>query len=190
MEIKNCTIGDTNEILSLYEAARQLQTQRKMVVWPSFEKYFIENEIIEKRQWKIVIDNIMVCNWAVTFEDKEIWGQKDKNDGIYIHRICNHPSSRGKRYIDTIVEWSCKYATLVGKQYIRLDTLGNNTKLIEHYTSAGFEFLGMVKLTDTSNLPVHYQDETNCCLFEIDLKKQELIIRDSDRAIAFKIFNS
>jgi hypothetical protein len=171
MEIKNCLLRDANEILSLYEAARNLQTQRKMVVWPSFEKSFIENEIQEKRQWKIIIGNTIVCNWAVTFEDREIWGQKDKNDAIYIHRICNNPTFSGNRYIDTIVAWSGKYATQTGRQFVRLDTLGNNTKLIEHYTSAGFEFLGMFKLTDTANLPNHYQIEPNCCLFEIDLKK-------------------
>jgi hypothetical protein len=57
-----------------------------------------------------------------------------------------------------------------GKQFIRLDTLGNNAKLIEHYTSAGFQFLGMHKLADTSNLAGHYQREPNCCKFEIDLK--------------------
>ena len=144
MEIKNCVLTDTNEILSLYEAAKNLQTQRKMVVWPSFEKSFIENEINEERQWKIIIDNVIVCNWTIAFEDKEIWGDKDKNDSIYIHRICNNPNFRGNRYIDKIVEWSIQYAKRKGKRFIRLDTLGNNTKLIEHYTLAGFIFLAAV----------------------------------------------
>ncbi|MCG7859367.1 hypothetical protein MD537_20485, partial [Flavihumibacter sediminis] len=76
---------------------------------------------------------------------------------------------RGNRYIDKIVDWSKQYAKDLGKQFVRLDTLGNNTKLIEHYTSAGFDFLGMFKLTDTATLPGHYQTEPNCCLFEIDL---------------------
>jgi hypothetical protein len=173
MEIKNCLMSDADEILLLYEAARNLQTQRKMVVWPSFEKDFIEKEIREKRQWKIVIDDLVACNWAITFEDKEIWGQKDKNDSIYIHRICNNPTLRGNRYIDTIVEWAVKYARQINKQFIRLDTLGNNTRLIQHYTSAGLEFLGMVRLTDTESLPAHYQNEPNCCLFEIDLRAPE-----------------
>jgi hypothetical protein len=78
--------------------------------------------------------------------------------------------SRGNRNIGTIVEWSGIYATKLGKQFVRLDTLGNNTKLIEHYTSAGFKFLGLYKLTDTANLPNHYINEPNCCLFEIDVK--------------------
>jgi GNAT superfamily N-acetyltransferase len=173
MEIKKCLLTDTNEILSLYEAARNLQTQRKMVVWPSFEKSFIENEINQERQWKIIVDDIIACNWAITFEDKEIWGDKDKDDSIYIHRICTNPTLRGKRYIDEIVKWAKPYAKQIGKQFVRLDTLGNNTKLIEHYTSAGFNFLGMFELTNTANLPKHYQDEPNCCLFEIDLQAEK-----------------
>lgn len=170
MEIKNCLMIDTNEILSIYQAARNLQIDRKMVVWPFFEDTFIKNEIREKRQWKIILDHQIACNWAITFEDKEIWGERDKNDSIYIHRICTNPLLRGNRYIDEIVQWSKQYAKQIGKRFIRLDTLGNNTKLIEHYTSAGFAFLGMVKLTETANLPAHYQNETNCCLFEIDLQ--------------------
>ena len=169
MEIKNCLKTDADSILSLYEAARHLQTQRKMVVWPNFDKPFIEKEMAEQRQWKIVIDEIIACNWTITFEDKEIWGEKDKNDAIYIHRICTNPTLRGNRYMDAIVDWAKTYAQQLGKRFVRLDTLGNNTKLIEHYTSSGFAFLGMFKLTDTQNLPSHYQNEPNCCLFEIDL---------------------
>jgi ribosomal protein S18 acetylase RimI-like enzyme len=171
MEIKNCLITDLTEIQELYQAARNLQIQREMVVWPVFENAFIEDEIKENRQWKILQDNLIACNWAITFQDKEIWGEKDNNDAIYIHRICTNPTLRGNRYIEKIVEWSKHYAKTQEKRYVRLDTLGNNTKLIAHYTSAGFDFLGIVKLTDTANLPAHYQMEPNCCRFEIDLQR-------------------
>lgn len=171
MKIDNCTMDDSKEILLLYEAARSLQTEKGMVVWPLFEKKFIEKEIDELRQWKLVINNTIACNWAVTFDDKEIWGAKEKGDAIYIHRIATNPIFRGNRYIENIVAWAKDYAIQKGKQFVRLDTLGNNTKLIEHYKSAGFVFLGMFELADTSGLPGHYQKEPNCCLFEIDLAR-------------------
>ena len=169
MRIENCTMTDVDDILSLYQAARDLQTEKKMVVWPIFERSFIEKEIQEQRQWKLIIGNIIACNWAITFNDREIWGEKDKNDSIFIHRIATNPVMRGNRYVDRIVEWAKEYARQKGKKFIRLDTLGNNTKLIEHYTSAGFEFLGIVKLTDTTNLAGHYHREPNCCRFEMAL---------------------
>jgi ribosomal protein S18 acetylase RimI-like enzyme len=170
MKIENCLNGDVKEILALYENARSLQTHHKMVVWPMFKAAFIENEIVEQRQWKLKVENEIACNWAITFEDKEIWEEKDQNDAIYIHRICNNPKFRGNRYIDEIVNWAKIYAKSLNKQYVRLDTLGNNTNLIKHYTSAGFDFLGIFKLGNTDNLPKHYQDEPDCCLFQIDLK--------------------
>ena len=168
-KINTCVLEDSGTILSLYQSARDLQTEKGMVVWPVFKKDFIENEIKEHRQWKLFIEDTIACNWAITFSDKEIWGEKDKDDAIYIHRIATNPLFRGNRYIERIVSWAKEYAKQKGKRFVRLDTLGNNTGLIKHYTSAGFQFLGISKLSDTSNLPGHYQVEPNCCLFEIDL---------------------
>jgi ribosomal protein S18 acetylase RimI-like enzyme len=168
-KISNCVLDDRDKILSLYKSARDLQTQKGMVVWPLFEKDLIEKEIREQRQWKLVVNDTIACNWAITFSDKEIWGEKDKDDAIYIHRIATNPIFRGNRYIDKIVEWAKEYAKQKDRRFVRLDTLGNNTSLIKHYTSAGFQFLGMIELPDTSNLPGHYQLEPNCCLFETDL---------------------
>jgi ribosomal protein S18 acetylase RimI-like enzyme len=167
MEIENCSPADIPQVLALYEAARNLQTEKGVVVWPYFESDFIQKEIEERRQWKITEEDVLACNWAITFNDKEIWEERDKDDGIYIHRVCTHPAYRGKRYMDTIVDWAKNYALQNGKSFVRLDTLGNNTKLIEHYTSAGFRFLGISRLTNTASLPKHYQDERDCCLFEM-----------------------
>jgi len=169
MEIKNCSITDADTILQLYDAAIQLQTQKNMVVWPKFEKSFVEKEIKEGRQWKLMVNDEIACNWAITFEDKEIWEERDNNNSIYIHRIVTNPAFRGNRLVNVIVEWARNYALVRGKQFVRLDTLGNNARLIEHYTSAGFNFLGIFKLEDTQNLPAHYQREPNCCLFEMPI---------------------
>jgi hypothetical protein len=169
MEIKNCSITDADTILQLYDAAIQLQTQKNMVVWPKFEKSFVEKEIKEGRQWKLMVNDEIACNWAITFEDREIWEERDNNNSIYIHRIVTNPAFRGNRFVNVIVEWARNYALVRGKQFVRLDTLGNNARLIEHYTSAGFNFLGIFKLEDTQNLPAHYQREPNCCLFEMPI---------------------
>jgi RimJ/RimL family protein N-acetyltransferase len=171
MLIEKCTIDDLGKILDLYNAARELQKERQMVVWPFLDHTFVGNEINEGRQWKITQNGEILCNWVITFADKEIWEERDKNNAIYIHRICTNPTYRGNRYIDEIVSWAKVYAKALGKDYIRLDTLGQNTKLIKHYTSAGFNFLGIFRLTNTATLPKHYQEEPNCCLFEIQIEK-------------------
>jgi len=61
-EIINCALEDSDNILSLYQSARDLQTKKGMVVWPTFEKNFIEKEIKEQKQWKLVINDTIACN--------------------------------------------------------------------------------------------------------------------------------
>ncbi|WP_255572451.1 hypothetical protein [Cellulophaga sp. HaHa_2_1] len=70
--------------------------------------------------------------------------------------------------MDTLVTWTKTYVQSIKKRFIRLDTLGNNTKRIEHYQNAGFDFLGMFDLKNTDRLPDQYQEHP-ACLFEIDL---------------------
>ena len=167
MLITKCISPDVDEVLELYEFARRLQRERKMLVWPHFDKSFLQKEIADERQWKIVIAERLACNWAITYEDKEIWEGRDNNNGVYIHRIAAHPDFRGSRFIDDIVRWAKQHAKEKGRPFVRLDTVSNNTRLIEHYTSAGFEFLGMLTLTNTATLPLHYQQQPNRCLFEM-----------------------
>ncbi|MDO5978802.1 GNAT family N-acetyltransferase [Flavivirga spongiicola] len=171
MEIKNCTIKDIDEIFRLYKMASDYQkTKKKVVVWPNFKRELVETEINENRQWKMIIDGEIACLWAITFEDEQIWEEKNKDSAIYIHRITTNSNFRGNRFVAKIVEWAKEYAKLMGKQFVRLDTLGNNVRLIEHYKNAGFEFLGMFNLKNTDNLPEHYHN-VPACLFEIDLNK-------------------
>ena len=171
MTIKNVSIVDIDDVFRLYKIASDYQREKKkVIVWPNFDRNMVETEITEKRQFKMLIENEVVCIWAITFNDEQIWEEKNKDSAIYIHRIATSPNFRGKKMVAKIVDWAKQFADEKEIQFIRLDTLGNNTRLIEHYKEAGFDFLGMHTLKDTSNLPEHYQ-EAPVCLFEIDLTK-------------------
>jgi predicted GNAT family N-acyltransferase len=171
MTIKNVSIVDIDEVFRLYKIASEYQREKKkVIVWPNFDRNMVETEITEKRQFKMLIENEVVCIWAITFNDEQIWEEKNKDSAIYIHRIATSPNFRGKKMVAKIVDWAKQFADEKEIQFIRLDTLGNNTRLIEHYKEAGFDFLGMHTLKNTSNLPEHYQ-EAPVCLFEIDLTK-------------------
>ena len=170
MTIKNISIADIDKVFDFYKTASKYQKSKKtVVVWPDFNREMVQTEIEQNRQFKLLINNKIVCIWAVTFSDEQIWEEKNKDRAIYIHRIATHPNFRGNNFVQKIVGWAKIYAEKKKLQYIRLDTLGNNTKLIQHYKNAGFDFLGMHALQNTSNLPEHYK-EAPVCLFEIDLK--------------------
>lgn len=169
MTITNSNPKDIEEIFRLYKLATEYQ---KVTFpenqWPEFERQLIEKEILENRQFKILIEDRIACVWAITFSDPEIWEQKNNDPAIYIHRIATNPEFRGNNFVAIIVDWARKYAKSHNKEYIRLDTCGHNTNLINHYKKAGFDFLGIQKLENSQGLPAHYEN-ADVCYFEIKL---------------------
>ncbi|MHA6727630.1 GNAT family N-acetyltransferase [Chryseobacterium sp. A301] len=169
MNIANSTEKDISEIFRLYKLATEFQKERfPENQWPEFDRKLIEDEIAENRQFKLMIDDEIACVWAITYSDPEIWKQDDGVSSLYIHRIATNPNFRGNNYVKIIVDWAKEFAT--DKKFIRMDTCGENHKLIQHYQNCGFDFLGIKKLEVFSNLPSHYEN-ADVCYFEIKLKQ-------------------
>lgn len=114
----------------------------------------------------MIIDGEVVCIWTTTFSDPLIWEDKNIDPSVYIHRITTSPNFRGKGLVKKIAEWSKNYANKNGKNLVRMDTVGENYKLIEHYMSCGFDFSGLSQLTNTDGLTQHYHDAV-VSLFEL-----------------------
>ena len=171
MKIETSTPKNISEIFQLYGLATEYQKRIfPENTWPTFERELVETEIQEQRQFKMVIDGHVACVWAITFTDPQIWEERNSDPSIYIHRIATNPSFRGQRFVETIVEWARGYAKSHQKKFIRMDTCGDNQKLIKHYTNCGFDFLGMVRLKNADELPSHYQD-ADVCLFQINVEE-------------------
>ena len=116
MKIEKCTVQDIEEIFRLYGIASAYQKAKQtVVVWPQFKRQLVETEIAENRQWKLIIDNVIACNWATTFSDEQIWEERNADAAIYIHRIATNPDYRGKNFVSLIVEWARGYAKGMGK---------------------------------------------------------------------------
>ena len=167
-QIQNSNINDIDDIFRLYKLATDFQKTRFTVHWPEFDRTLIETEIAENRQWKIVTDDKIVCVWATTFNDPQIWEERNEDPAIYIHRIATNPDFRGQNLVGQIVEWVKIYVKEIQKQFVRMDTVGDNPGLINYYTKCGFDFLGLLKLKNTEGLPAHY-DNATVSLFQITI---------------------
>ena len=169
MIITHSSSEDISEIFRLYQLATAFQKLKfPKNQWPEFDQKLITTEINEHRLFKLIIDTKIACIWAITFSDIQIWEARENHTSIYIHRIATNPEFRGNNFVQTIVDWGKNYAPEQNKQFIRMDTCGENKKLISHYTNCGFKYLGMKKLTNSSNLPSHYH-KADVCFFEIEL---------------------
>jgi ribosomal protein S18 acetylase RimI-like enzyme len=168
MQILNSHAGDMHTILNLYDEAIAFQKTKFSKHWLPFDGEMLQKEVTENRQWKIMEGNEVACIFAIAYEDPFIWLEKNKDPAIYIHRIVTSPLFRGKHYVKIIVEWAKQHARETGKQYIRMDTWGDNERLIEYYMECGFNFLGTTTPGTTDQLPKHYS-AVFLSLFEIKL---------------------
>ena len=168
MKFHNSGFGDLDEIFRLYDLAIEFQKRVFDKSWLPFERAFIETEIAEKRHWKITIDGEIGCIFSIAFIDPLIWKEKSADAAIYIHRIAVNPDFRGRKFVPAIVEWAKNYASSLGKKFVRMDTWDDNQKLIDYYTNCGFEFLGVVTLSETEKLPKHYEG-ISLSLFEMKI---------------------
>jgi ribosomal protein S18 acetylase RimI-like enzyme len=167
MQFTNSTLQDFDRIFEFYDAAIEHQKQVFDKHWKGFDTELVTQEINENRQWKIIVDGQIACIFAITFDDPSIWGERDQNDAIYIHRIVTHPGFRGRGFVTHITHWSQEYARSLDKKYVRMDTWGDNQKLIDYYQKCGFNFLGIIT-PDPAGLPKHYNGIT-LSLFEIEI---------------------
>ena len=169
MVITTSNLNDISEIFRLYDFATNFQKIKfPKNQWPLFNQNNIAIEIIQNRQFKLIIDGKIACIWAITYSDPQIWEEKENALSIYIHRIATNPEYRGNNFVKTIVEWAKDHALQHHKQFIRMDTCGRNEGLISYYKGCGFNFLGINKLQNTTQLPSHYHN-AEVCFFEIKL---------------------
>lgn len=168
MKFLNSELSDLDEIFRLYDAAIEFQKKVFDKSWLPFERKFIETEIAEKRHWKILINEEIACIFSIAFSDPLIWKERGREPAVYIHRIAVNPGFRGQKFVPKIVDWAKDYAKSLGKKFVRMDTWGDNQKLIDYYAGCGFEFLGVVTADEIEKLPKHYEGIT-LSLFEMKL---------------------
>ncbi|RQO79676.1 GNAT family N-acetyltransferase [Pedobacter sp. KBW01] len=165
IEVLNSQPTDIDIIFDFYDMAIAHQKKVFNKHWQGFSRELVQTEIAENRQYKILVGGEIACVFAVTFNDKLIWGERDHN-AIYIHRIVTHPNFRGYAFVKEIIKWATQYSLGNGLKYIRMDTWADNEKLLEYYTGCGFEYVGVVTMQKTDGLPKHYEG-ISLSLFEI-----------------------
>lgn len=166
--IVNTSLQDMEAVLSLYKMASDFKKTVSGVQWPEFDQNMIETEINEGRHFKITVEGQVACVWSITFDDHQVWAEKNEDPAIYIHRIATNPNFRGQKFVEQIVEWAKQFAPQHNKLYVRMDTTAGNQRLTDYYVKCGFTYLGDKKMTDTEGRPDHYHNAT-MGLFQLEV---------------------
>src|SRR5215207_4415168 len=170
MEIVNATHEDLTTVLDLYDKAIAFQKTVFDKTWLGFDTEMIANEIAARRLWKIIEQDSIACIFSITYSDPVLWAESSRDRAMYIHRIVTNPDFRGRGYVRVITSWAIVHAKANQLRFVRMDTWGDNQKLIDYYQACGFNFLGLVSPPESPTLPAHYRG-ISLSLFEIDLVK-------------------
>ena len=155
--IVNSLPADIGTIFQLFDSAIAYQEKHNYPLWPRFSRAFILEEISEKRHWKIVWNDTIVCIFSVMYSDPVIWGkEQDAEPSVYLHRIAVHPEFKGRNMMLLVKEWAMEHAVKSGKRFVRMDTWGHNENLRRYYIGCGFDYLGQRHLEQRENEPAHY----------------------------------
>ena len=164
--ILNTTPADIDLIFRFFDAAIAYQQKKGYNLWPRFERSLIETEIDEKRHYKVMEDGNVLGIFSVVYSDPVIWGERNADPAVYLHRITVNSEFKGRQIMIPIREWAIAHAKATGKKYVRMDTWGSNETLRNYYIACGFTYIGQQHLTQAPGLPLHYGG-AELSLFEV-----------------------
>ena len=167
-EIVNTTIQDLDYVFWLFQRAIELQDREGYKVWSEVDINFLEKDIRNGHQYKILEDLNILCVFSIQFNDAIIWRGRDKNDAVYLHRIVVNPAYRGQKQFQKVLDWTKGFAQKRNLQFIRLDTWADNAKIIDYYKSFGFEWIEDFETPNTTELAPQNRN-LNVALLELRL---------------------
>jgi len=166
MIIRKSQRGSLKEFESFWAAALAYQKDRNLPLWSPFPEGTISSEMNEGRHFSgFVSGDVLAGFFSVTHSDPVIWGEAERGDAIYIHRMCVNPACRGNHFAGHVLSWAGGYASGKGRKFVRMDTWASTQGLVDHYVRCGFKLIGTKNLSDVSGLLPHYRGQ-ELALFE------------------------
>jgi hypothetical protein len=166
MKIHPSAIAHHGKFRTFWDAALAYQSSKQLPLWPSYPEERINEEIQTDLHFSAFMpDGTLAGYFSLALSDELIWNEKEKGDAIYLHRICVNPKRKGNNLTNYILSWAYGYALGTGRKFIRMDTWGDNQRLVNYYISCGFQHIGNRQLGEAPELPAHYNN-ANLALFE------------------------
>ncbi|MEO6526153.1 MAG: GNAT family N-acetyltransferase [Gemmatimonadaceae bacterium] len=144
-------------VRAVYADAQTIQRAQGSPVWPEFSDALILVELEAGHLFRVLDGDTLVGVFSVAYEDPAIWGQHERGEHIYLHRIARSAEYAGRGLLEAVLVWARGQCRAMGRAGLRMDTWASNTGLIDYYQRHGFRFLGTRRIGDDARLPPHYQ---------------------------------
>lgn len=154
--ITPATEADADNIAKVLTDAVDFKVKHGDMVWGT--GLYTQEEVLGMMSggnlYKATLDNKIVGNFILQWEDLKVWGEQPPNAG-YIHQLAISKNSHGKDLGEQMIEWAAAEASKKGRQFLRLDCPAANTELCKYYEGKGF------RLVATKPNPFHENSLTS-----------------------------
>ena len=166
MKIHRSTPSNENMFRDFWNRAVSFQESNRLPLWPPYPEQMMKNEIRARLHFSVFMtDGVLAGYFSLALSDELIWGEKERGDAIYVHRMCVNPDRKGNKLAASVLSWAYGYATGAGRKFIGMDTWGDNPQLLNYYIACGYRHIANRQLGSVPGLPPHYKN-INLALFE------------------------
>lgn len=162
--------SDLAPIQAIYAHARTLQRSRGVEAWPEFSAQSILEEIDGEQLLCVETKHGLAGVFSVAYDDAALWGDRERNDHVYLHRIAKSANVQLNGLVDVVLAWAAEHCRECGRSGLRMDTWASNATLIALYESRGFRLVDRIHVEHDARLPAQYQ-ENDFVLLEEDRMK-------------------
>jgi len=156
VRIRPATPDDLPAIRAAYEAARMLQERTGSKVWPTFADDAILREVAEQQVFGVFKGGTLAGVFTLLDADPLIWGDLERGEHLYIHRMARAAGCTLPGLIDSILRWARQACLALGRAGLRMDTWASNAALVDYYERHGFHVVERRTMAPESSLPRHY----------------------------------
>lgn len=154
--IEVATRDDLAAIRGVYDDARAFQRAQGSLLWLDFGDESILGQIDAGMLCRVMHGDDFAGVFTVAYEDPLLWGDRDRGEHIYLHRIARAASFTGRGLVAAVIEWARAHCRAIGRRGLRMDTWASNDALLAFYARFGFEVVGHVRPGPDPRLSPHY----------------------------------
>jgi ribosomal protein S18 acetylase RimI-like enzyme len=157
MRIEPATLSDLPAIRAVYADAREIQREQGAILWEEFPAQLTISEIESGRLFRIMDGDALAGVFSVAYEDEAIWGERERGEHIYLHRIARATTYPGRGIMGAVLGWAWAECRRLARAGLRIDTWASNQALIDFYERQGFRFVEVRRIGVEPRLAPHYQ---------------------------------
>jgi predicted N-acetyltransferase YhbS len=142
VNVRKADLDDTELVAGLLDEASRWVGERGFEQWPlPFPRTQIAEAIARGEVFVAEHEGEPVATVTILTEDPRYWGARPP-DALYVHKLAVARAHAGRGFGSKVIRWAEGRAASLGRQFLRLDCLGDSEGIRDYYERLGFEHRG------------------------------------------------